>query len=284
MAVSLDVLILPAFDDLAGVPSETTPWHDRYALEGHLSIPGVPEPLAHADGIGVVPTGIGKVAAAATTTAVLTSDRVDCTDCLVLSVGVAGGNPATVTLGSVVVSTAIVDWDDKLRFDPTGDDLPLDLNPYTGDQGVVELDDDLVEWALGLAGEVSLTDDSSVATYRDRRDHSMEATPGIATGVNVCGDELWHGSVLAEAVEWLVATRNLGPPVVTEMEDLATARAVMRFHRLDRYLSIRGIANFDRPAPGATTDRFATAFEAGAPLALENAVTVADRIIDAAPP
>ncbi len=29
MPVTLDALVLPAFDDLAGLPSEAAPWHDQ---------------------------------------------------------------------------------------------------------------------------------------------------------------------------------------------------------------------------------------------------------------
>lgn len=36
------------------------------------------------------------------------------------------------------------------------------------------------------------------------------------------------------------------------MEDAATATALGRFDAADRYLSLRAVANYDRPAPGET--------------------------------
>lgn len=280
MTVSLDVLILAAFDDLPGVPSEVAPWLDRYALEGRLSVPGVPREIAHGDGIGVVPTGIGKTAAASTTTALLASDRLDSEDGLVVSVGVAGGNPATATLGSVVLATSIVDWDDKLRFDPDGADPPIAPNPYTGEQGVYHLDDERVSAAANLAKQVDLLDDPALAPYRDRPDHGVENAPTTVAGPNVCGDELWHGREVAAHVEWLLDRVGVGPPATTEMEDVGTARALDRFDRLDDYLSIRAIANFDRPPSAGSATSLAGAFEDGAPIAVENAVAVAGAIVD----
>jgi purine nucleoside permease len=113
MAVDLNALVLPAFEDLEGLPGEVTPWRAAYALDRTVRIEGVPSPLRYTDGgLGVVPTGVGKSAAATTTTALCASDAVDLDDALVLSVGAAGG-PPQLSVGSVVLADCIVDWDDS---------------------------------------------------------------------------------------------------------------------------------------------------------------------------
>lgn len=135
MAIELDVLVLPAFDDLPGLPGEATPWYESYDLDETKEIAGVHSPVHYtAAGLAVVPTGIGKSAAATTTTALLASDAFALDEALVLTVGVAGG-PPDLPLGSVVVADTIVDWDDKCRLDSGDSDPPLAMNPYTEGQG-----------------------------------------------------------------------------------------------------------------------------------------------------
>lgn len=270
MTVDIDALVLPAFDDLDGLPGEAAPWRAAYDLEGTVRIDGVPTPLRYSDrGLAVVPTGIGKTAAATTTTALATSDRLDLEGTLVLSVGVAGG-PPSLPVGSVVVADAIADWDDKCRVDPNDEGGPIAENPYTGAQGVFELDAELVAKACELAG------DADLAPIADAD------APAVVTGTNLCGDEIWHGHELAEQATWFVETHGVGPYRATEMEDAGTAAALERFGRLDRYLSVRGISNHDRPEPGvsARDSLLDPTFEEGFETGIENAVAVARTVVD----
>lgn len=275
MTLSLEALVLPAFDDLEGLPGEAERWHDVYDLERRLRIPGVPAPLAHDGRVGVVPTGIGKAAAATTTTALCSSDQLDLSDALVCSVGVAGG-PPTLALGSVVVSGTVVDWDDKCRLD--GD---LALNPYTGERSVFELDSSLVR-----AGRKHASNAELLAIEASERPGHGESTaadePTVVGGVNVCGDELWHGHAVAEDVEWLLAERGFEPYRATEMEDAGTAFALERFDRLEQYLTVRAVSNWDRPVSDrpARESVFDPSFEAGFGIAIRNAVRAATRTIE----
>jgi purine nucleoside permease len=264
--VTLDALVLPAFDDLEGLPSETAPWHERHELEHTLEIPGLPVPLAHDRRLGVAPTGVGKAAAATTVTALLSSPALDIGDALVCSVGVAGG-PPEIPVGSVVVADTVLDWDDKCRFG--GGELALD--PYTGDQGVFELDADLVERARAVATGVELS-----------RPTASNERPVVTGGVNLCGDELWHGAELADQVGWLLDERGVGEYRATEMEDVGTASALARFGRLDRYLTVRGISNHDRPAGDRdpAESLLDPAFESGFGVAAENAARVAGAVLE----
>lgn len=278
MSVELEVLVLPAFDDLADLPSEAKPWNRAYNLDETVHVTGVSAPLRYAEsGMAVVPTGIGKTAAATTTTALLASDRLDLSEALVLSVGVAGG-PPELAIGSVVIANDIVDWDDKCRFDPSErDELPLATNPYTEDQGVFDLDPSLVEWALLLGEKANLE-----RTTGDPSADDTSEDPAVVTGTNVCGDELWHGEGMAAQVTWLVEEYGLGPYRATEMEDSGTATALQRFEKLDQYLSIRGISNHDRPesSVAARDSFFDPAFESGFKTGIRNAISVAQAIVD----
>ena len=278
MPIDIDVLVLPAFDDLAGLPGEAAPWREAYDLERTIRIEGVSTPLRYTeDGLAVVPTGVGKMAAATTTTALLTSDELELDDALVLSVGAAGGPPG-LPIGTVVVADSIVDWDDKCRLDPTDDGrFPLRPNPYTEGQGAFELDFELVETARLLGHDVEL---ASKGDEPDSEDETIE--PKVLGGTNLFGDEFWHGKALAEQASWLVEEHGMKPYRATEMEDAGTAAALERFGRLDRYLSIRGITNYDRPTGDESPDEylFDQPFESGFGVGIENAVAVARAVAD----
>ena len=271
MAVDLSALVLPAFDGIDELPGEVEPWKRAYAFEDDLQIAGLTAPVQYTQsGVGVVPTGVGKAAAATTVTALLTSDKIRVDDALIVSVGVAGG-PPRLDIGSVVVAESVVDWDHKCRVDTEDDDqVPLVMNQYTG--GVVfNLYAERVEWALTVGTDVSL---------RTATDSSQ--TPRVVRGTNLCGDELWHGERLAEQAEWLRKEHGVGPYLATEMEDAGTAFALDRLGHLDQYLSLRGISNYDRPLDdsSARANLFSPTFEDGFEIGIENAVRVARTLID----
>jgi len=272
MTVDLTALVLPAFDDLDGVPSELAPWTTHYEFDGTCRIEGLDSPLQYTDsGVGIVPTGIGKAAAATTVTALVTSDAVRVDDALFVSVGVAGG-PPELDIGTVVVADAVVDWDHKCRVDPEdGEDVPLTTNPHTGGMAF-DLDEERIDWALEIAADVSLT-----------AGETASRSPRVVRGANLCGDELWHGSALARQAEWLLDEHDLGPYCATEMEDAGTAFALDRLGYLDQYLCVRGLSNHDRPVDDRSPmeSLFSPAFEEGFGIGIENAVSVARALVDA---
>ncbi len=281
MTTDLDVLVLPAFEDLPGVPGEATPWYEQYDLDNECHIDGVPRPLRYSDrGLGVVPTGVGKLEAATTTTALLASDQLGLAETLVLTVGVAGG-PPSLAVGSVVVSETVVDWDDKCRLDPDDEELPLTMNPHTQGQGSYSLNEDLVDQTLSLGAETELR----VAERPDSQggeESKPPAEPKLTAGTNLAGDELWHGEQIAEQADWLADQHDAAPVLVTEMEDIATAAALDRFDVLDQYLSIRGISNYDRPLAdeSARESLFSSSFEGGFEIGRDNAVRVARHVVE----
>lgn len=271
MTANLSVVVLPAFDEVDGVPSERAPWVEAYEFDETLRIDGIERPLQYTDsGVGVVTTGIGKAAAATTVTALLTSDEVRVNEALFLSVGVAGG-PPDLDIGSVVVADSIVDWDHKCRVDAEyGGDIPLTMNPHTGGMAF-DLDEERVDWALNIAAGVSLTSGEDATQ-----------NPRVVSGTNLCGDELWHGERLARQAEWLLDEHDVGPYHATEMEDAGTAFALDRLGLLDQYLCVRGVSNYDRPLDDSSSREslFSPTFEDGFEIAVKNAVRVGRALVD----
>lgn len=291
--VALDALVLPAF---AGTdftpqpgtdpPHELEPWLDAYDFSSALEVQGANAPVRYTDdGVGITPTGMGKAEAAATVTALLSHPGLDLSGALVLSVGIAGAPPSACTLGSVVVSDALVDWDRKYRWAERDDDADraIDLLAYRPQDYVHRLDPDLVADAFEAAGEVELADSEAARAAAGRYDaDAARAPPAVEVGAQVCGDEFWHGPTCSRWASWLADAYDAGPYVATAMEDYGTATALARFDRLDRYASVRAVANFDRPRPGRSVReslREETGAFAIAP-AVENAFRVGSRVVE----
>jgi purine nucleoside permease len=297
---SLDILVLPAFaaedfrlpddhdesaDDL---PSELDYWLDAYDFTNEIQVRGANAPVWYTDdGVGITPTGMGKTAAATTVTALLASPEIDLSEAHFVTAGVAGAPPDVATVGSVFVADAVVDWDLKHRWaDGDGEDEGttvgrIDLLKYRPHDYVHRLDEDLVATAVEVAEAVELTDSEAATDYRERYDEAAaHESPSVGVGATVCGDEFWHGRPLSEQAAWLVEQYDAGVYATSEMEDFGTATALANFGKLDHYLSVRGVVNFDRPAPGQSASESLADGGLFLDLGLENAFRVASAVVD----
>lgn len=277
------VLLLPAAR-LPGI-DELDPWLEDLAPERVHQLPGGDGPLyLSADGIAVTTTGVGKVDAATTVTALCSRPEIALGETILLTVGIAGGHPARVPLGSVVIADAVVDWDTKHRWDRPHDSAGAGSeDPERSDQAALidrlayrpreyhhELDRELVDRLLAAGEGVDLATDSSVRAAQERYALTSGDGPAVRTGTTVCGDEYWHGEGLATAVDWLCDTYGVGPYVTTQMEDAATVRVLERFGHHERYASLRAVANYDRTPPDAEPTESFEGSPAAIELALEN--------------
>lgn len=281
--LGLRALVLPAFVGEPGEPCERRRWLNGYEFEESRSIPGLQHPLQYTrGGIGIVPTGMGKAEAAATTAVLCTSPRLDLRETFILSVGVAGIAPSMGTLGSVFLADSIVDWDQKYRLDPTEPE-PVGLLPYRRRDPVYRLNEDLMADVMAAVDGLPLADDAQLTTKRDWYDQpAARAEPAIGVGTTVSSDEYWHGSTVADRVQWFLDEYDAGPLCTTQMEDYGTACMLSRVGYLDRYLSVRAGSNFDRQPPDRSSRESFTAGEKRVELtvALENAFRVGSAIVE----
>jgi purine nucleoside permease len=289
--IELDVLVLPAFsvDDFSAQSSnpldEFHLWMERYDFTNECGVPGANKPLYYTDdGIGITTTGMGKVEAATTVTALLSDPRLDLSQTYFLTAGIAGTTPEVGTLGSVFISDYIVDRDRKYRWPETHiDDHPIDLLTYRPRDYMYELDEELVSEAYQLTKDVELLDSEQAQEHRTSYPQkSAQSKPTVATGTNVCSDEFWHGQAFSSQAQWLTEQYGGSRYCITEMEDFGTATALDRFGKLDRYLSVRSVVNFDQPHENQTIrdsldeDTGDVTMELG----LTNAYRVGSRIVD----
>jgi Purine nucleoside permease len=274
MTLSPAVVIFPAFTEAeyTGDASEVAPWQARYDFDRQEAIDGCKHELLYASDpdIALVPTGIGKSAAATTVAALAAGDTIALQEATILSVGIAGCNPAAGTLGSVFISDRVVDGDIKLRIGETTSRMQWLVDEY-----VWKLNTKRVNQAVAATRDVTLADSEAAQAIRDDYDDSR--SPTVDTGTTVCGDEVYHGTATATQVEQLCASYGITEFATTEMEDAGTVTALERFGLLDQYVSVRAASNFDRePAGGSPTESIERdVFELGT----ENAVRVGHAIV-----
>ncbi len=266
---------------------ERRPWLERADLVDALAVPGADTPIYLTDtDVAITTTGIGK-SDAATTTALLATPGIDLESAYVLSAGIAGGPPSRAALGSVALADAVVDWDRKHRWDRAETDKErsdepdesIDTLAYRPRDYVHRLEERLLEAALDATERVHLEEYPEVRTYQQRYPDAPDSGPTVETGTTVCGDEFWHGPRYAREVDWLCEQYGVGPYATTQMEDAATAAALERFDLLERYLSVRAVANYDRPAPDETVEESFDGTAASLALAIDNAERVGSAVV-----
>ncbi|MFC3957980.1 purine nucleoside permease [Halovivax cerinus] len=298
------VVVLPAvaFDPPF---DERAPWLERLSIEAAYDIPGTDGPLyvtSPDGGVAVTTTGLGKAPAATTVASLWGADGLDVAGAHWLSAGIAGAPPARAVPGSVFLADAILDWDRKHRWDPaevgdttadrdsglhppdadSNDHAPIAIEQlsYLPEASLIDLDPDLVSLAAAAAENVDLDEDDAVRSYQDRYPQSPAHGPRVGVGSTVTSDEFWHGSALAREVDSLCRSYDIEPYVTTQMEDAATATALARFDAVDRYLSLRAVANYDRPAPGETVHDSFEGIDESVSLATENVARVGAAIVE----
>jgi len=283
--VTIRALACPATErDPGEGPSEATAWTEAYGFDGRIDVPGVAGPVRYTDdGLALAVLGIGKTSTATAMTSLCRSPRLDLSRAYVLSAGIAGADPAVGTLGAVFLADAIVDWDLKQRWaaaDAPGTDPPMRPLPFRDRDFVYRPDDRLLAAARTVAEDVDLASSPAAREHAARYDGAAtDREPFVGVGATVCGDEFWHGETLAAHVQWLVDGYDAGTYATTEAEDAATAAVLAEFGHADRHLSVRGVSNFDRPAPGepipASLDDYG-----GVDVAIENTFRVASAVAD----
>ena len=268
------VAMYEAGEDTGDTPGEYQYWVERAHLDRVLPFDAGFHHLRMNDqGVLAVLTGVGTAKAAATIMALGLDPRFDLTHAYWLVAGIAGGDPADVSLGSAVWVHWVVDGDIGYEIDareippswPTGY-VPLrKFTPYEQpvtppDGQVYELNPSLEDWAYTLTKNAPLTD---TETMRAKRSHFEQATalrpPFVTKGDDLSASTFWHGKKMDEwANAWVrYYTGGQGNFVVSEMEDTGTLQSLTFLAHagkvdLKRVLVLRTVSNYDQPPRGLT--------------------------------
>jgi purine nucleoside permease len=187
--------------------------------------------------------------------------------------GIAGGDPADVSLGSAVWASRVIDGDISHEIDareipstwstgyvPLRKSTPYEEPAAPQDDEVYELNRPLVDWAYGLTQGTPLADTDAM---REKRSHFEEAAakrpPFVTVGDELSASTFWHGKKLDEwANTWVrYYTHGKGNFVVTGMEDSGTLQSLTFLAHagkvdLQRVLVLRTISNYDQQPVGLT--------------------------------
>lgn len=263
-------------DDTGDQPGEFQNWVEREKLDEVIPFPaGWRNLRANRDGLLAICTGVGTAKAAASISALGLDPRFDLSRAYWLIAGIAGGDPADVTLGSVAWADYVVDGDLGHEIDsreipadwPTGF-IPLRRKkPYEPPRRselegeMYKLNSRLVDWAFSLTKDVALTDNDRLNERRSRYTEHPKAQgrAKVVRGDTLSASTFWHGKLLNEwANEWVrYHTMGEGNYVTTAMEDTGVLQALTFLSKagkadLNRVLVLRAVSNFDMQPPGVT--------------------------------
>ena len=204
--VKIKVLILPKFEagQLSGdFPGEAQLYYEAYLQGGQAyELPGAhPEgKLWVKDGVALYVTGMGKVSAAISTTAILSDPRFDFSDAWVISTGCGGGASGYAVMGDVFVLSAAVDFDLGHHADPREmTDPSRDTwfhSPDYDDCAWVKLNPAVTEKVYALVKDLPMASTEWSRSFMresfDGADWALRE-PRVLPGTTASGDNYWKG-------------------------------------------------------------------------------------------
>ena len=250
-------------------------WIDNLKLDRQVRVRGLSSdyPTIHcnADKVCQMTTGMGHANVAASTMALLLSERFDLRRTYFLIAGIAGIDPSQGTTGSAAWARYLIDYGISWEIDAR--EMPSTwpngyIGIFTGGPGVkpsfdyrtelFQLDEALLQKILSLTQSVTLTDTAQAQAYRANYPQApANQPPRVIQCDTAAGDTWFHGKILGErAASWTkTLTDGQGVYCTTQQEDNATLNALTRgaqagLNDIKRVAVLRTASNFDRPYPG----------------------------------
>ena len=277
--LEIKVVVVSFFErgaDTGDAPGEYQFWVEREKLDQILPFPaGNRDIRVNRDGVLGICAGVGTARAAASIMALGLDPRFDLRKAYWVVAGIAGGDPADVTLGSAAWAEWVVDGD--LAHEIDGREIPADwptgiiplrrIKPYEtprreqNEGEFYHLNPRLVDWAYQLSKDVAL-DDSDKLNDRRQRFTGYPAAQGkaqVVRGDTLSASTFWHGKLMNQwANDWVrYYTDGKGNYVTTAMEDTGVLQSLTWLNKAgkverERVLVLRGVSNFDMQPPGVT--------------------------------
>lgn len=305
--IPIKVVVVTMFErgeDTGDAPGEYQLWVEREHLDQILPLnAGYHHVRLNKDGVLGLLTGVGTAKAAASIMALGLDSRFDLSKAYWIVAGIGGGDPADVSLGSVVWIDHMIDSDYCYEIDaremPVGwttgripmrhatpYEQPVSIQP--GDP-IYTLNPQLVGWAFQLTKDVPLADDDSIRAARARFDGYPNATrpPFVTRGDGLSGTTFWHGTLFDDwANAWVkYYVGSQGNFMVSAMEDTGTLQALTFLSQagrvdLRRVLLLRTISNYDQQSPNEAVEHSLGQMAAGNYAAYMESLEAAERVGD----
>ena len=267
--IPVKVLILPKFEvgELTGdFPGEAQLFYEEYLADGEMyEIPdaAVDNKLYYKNGVAMYMLGQGKINAALNCCAVFSDERFDFSDAFILDVGCGGTAQGYGIFGDLFVITAAVDYD----LGHWTDSRELSNNLGTtwfhdetyDDIAVVRMDQHLADRAFELVKVVHPETTQNTIGFL-RKEYPGQAwadrLPQVMKGTSLTSDRYWKGIYDHQNALLMAQTYDCPDPFgITEMEDIAVARAAKNFNLLDRLIILRVAVNMDVFPSGVTPEK-----------------------------
>jgi purine nucleoside permease len=290
-------------------PGEFQFWAERMPLDTVLPFPaGEFELRMNDDGVLALCTGGGIPNATASIMALGMDERFDLSKAYWVVAGIAGGDPADLSLGSAAWANYVIDGDLLFEIDAREipEDWPYGIIPlggykpaktesdlstgWTVDTITYQLDEGLVNWAYNVSKDVKIPGGEGITEFRKQftDDAAAQRPPFVTIGDTLSSSTYWHGDKLNEwANDWVrLYSSGKGNFMTTNMEDSGTLTALRRLDRIDkvdleRVLVLRTASNFSVPPPGKPATWSATAdYPDDGVIALESAYRVGSKVVN----
>jgi purine nucleoside permease len=276
--IPIKVVVVTMFErgaDTGDDPGEFQYWVERERLTRAIPFPQGWRNLRMNDrGVLAICTGVGTARAAASIMALGMDPRFDLRQAHWLIAGIAGGDPADISLGSAAWAEWVVDGD--LGHEIDAREIPPDWStgfvplrrsvPYekpfrpSGEGEAYHLDPALVEWAYQLTKGVELQDPPAMQTRRMQfAGDQAHRPPFVTKGDTLSSGTFWHGKLLnGWANDWVrYHTEGKGNYVTTAMEDTGTLQSLTFLSKAGRVdvrkvLVLRTVSNYDQQREGIT--------------------------------
>ncbi|MEG8181329.1 purine nucleoside permease [Nocardia terpenica] len=283
--IAVKAMIITMFDP------EAKPWIEKGQWSHEVSVAGMRNPVRCNDsGLCMMETDMGKANAALSTSAMLASPKLNLDNAYFITAGIAGTPPEAGTLGFAAWARYAVDIDLGHHVLPQDDPAIPNYGylsmPKAGTE-VYELDGRLVDAVYRNTKDVELADSPAAAQARAAFPGQEGRKPVVTQCDTATGDNFWSGADSSAQTAAIVSssTNGQGHYCTSQMEDNATAAALARAGKLNRWVCLRTASNFDRPRPGQSVGDLLKGIDGGAdspgfPLAVDNAYRVASAAAD----
>jgi len=295
-AIQPKVLVIATYEtgkDRGDVPGELQFWVEREHLDQEIRVPGIEHPIL-TNGKGLYAMISGTTSRCAVQLMALAMDpRFDLRHTYFLLSGIAGADPAQITVASAVWIRHVVDGDPAFELDhqetpaswpygivalgatepatvpPNVDSAPAAGVSDNGSGGVgrvaYTLNASLTDWAYNLTRSLVIADSEALAANRAPYTNFPNALhrPLVLEGDSMGSDRFWSGAIMTRwAEDWVrLYTRGTGTLAIADCEDQGIVLAI---HELDhmgrvdanRLLILRTASNFTEAPAGISAEKF----------------------------
>lgn len=264
----VQVLILPKFevDGMTGdFSGEAQLFYEEYLAGGEVyEIAGGTDgnKLYYKNGVAMCLLGQGKINAALNTAAVLSDERFDFSSAYILSVGCGGAAKGYGIFGDVFVISAAVDcdlgyWADSRELSHDTGTTWFHEESYD-EIAAVRLDPGLTDRVFELVKDLRPETTDHTVNFLQKQfpgEDWAERAPRVMRGTSLTSDRYWKGIYDHQNALLITETYHCPDPfAITEMEDIAVARAAKSLGALDRLIVLRVAVNMDVFPTGMTPE------------------------------